>query len=126
MKWYISAFKKYATFSGRARRKEYWMFLLINCLVVISVAVLESAFWEAMGSRNETGIATTLVYLGSIVPTVSCLVRRMHDTDHSGWWIFFPLVNTIFALLAGTPGLNRFGPDPKAEGEAESASTASA
>lgn len=74
------------------------------------IAVMVSSF-----IGNQIGISWlgSLVVLGLLVPLIACEVRRMHDTDHSGWWILAPIVPIVFALMEGTKGPNRFGEDPK-------------
>ena len=71
------------------------------------------------GMVGPYGPLTALLYLGVIVPSIAVGVRRMHDSDRSGWWLLLPIVNLVFLLLEGTKGPNRFGPDPKAENSAE-------
>lgn len=105
MEWAILPFKKFADFSGRARRKEYWSFVLLY-VVAVTVASL-------IGSAIKLNFLVVIVYLGFIVPLLACGARRMHDTDHSGWWLLAPIVPLVFALMEGTPGPNRFGDDPK-------------
>lgn len=108
-----SCYSNYATFSGRASRSEYWFFTLFHCLIVLAGIVLSFA-----------GIGL-LILIGSAVvnflPSLSVCVRRLHDTDHSGWWYWIcliPLVGIIILLVflctRGTWGDNRFGPDPLA------------
>lgn len=129
MEYMIAPLKKYADFQGRARRMEYWMFALGE---VIFFCVL-AALIGLMGGFNESGpgpLATALwgIYslaaLALIIPGLAVSVRRLHDTNRSGWWIFISLVPIIggiwyfvLTLLDGTPGPNRFGPDPKGRGE---------
>ncbi|MGE3276490.1 MAG: DUF805 domain-containing protein [Vicinamibacterales bacterium] len=112
MHWYLQALGKYAVFTGRARRKEYWMFVLFNILIVFALGLLEGI----LGIAAETGesVLVTVYELGILVPAVAVGVRRMHDTDHSGWWLLVPIVNLVFAVSEGQHGDNRFGPDPKA------------
>ena len=110
MHWYIDCLKKYAQFSGRARRKEYWMFVLFHVLIA-------GAFGFLDGLASGPGAATIFanVYqLAVLVPSLAAGVRRMHDTGHSGWWLLVPLVSLVLAVRDGD-GDNRFGPDPKAE-----------
>jgi uncharacterized membrane protein YhaH (DUF805 family) len=109
--WYVEVLKKYAVFTGRARRKEYWMFTLFNVLIVIVLSLIEGI--TGLASNGEASILTGVYQLGILVPSIAVGVRRMHDTNHSGWWILCPIVNLIFALIDGTRGENRFGPDPK-------------
>ncbi|MCY3713651.1 MAG: DUF805 domain-containing protein [Gemmatimonadetes bacterium] len=123
MHWYIDVLKKYAVFEGRARRKEYWMFFLFSVVIVTILTVID----EFMGLKFELGgenlgFLSTLYYLGIAIPYLAVIVRRLHDTDRSGWWILISLIPLIggiillvFTIIEGTKGENRFGPDPKAE-----------
>jgi uncharacterized membrane protein YhaH (DUF805 family) len=117
MQWYLIALKKYAVFRGRARRKEYWIFFLFNVLIVVALVGVEGLLGIAPDS--EESVLATLYQLVVMVPAIAVGVRRMHDTDHSGWWLLVPFVNLFFAVREGEPGENRFGPDPKAAGEAQ-------
>lgn len=92
--------KKYADFQGRARRKEYWYFILI-CGVLGGV----------LGAINTFLYA--IFWLGVLIPSIAAGVRRLHDTDRSGWWLIVPIVGFVFLCLDGQPGLNRFGASPK-------------
>ena len=114
MKWYLMVLKKYAVLSGRARRKEYWMFVLFNMIVNIILGAISA-------QAPDLAILGTIYSLAVLIPSIAVGVRRMHDTDHSGWWIIVPLVNLIFAVTEGTRGSNRFGPDPKSEPDADQA-----
>ena len=105
MNWYIGVLKKYAVFSGRARRKEYWMFVLVNCIIAFALGFIE-------GSLGGPGVFVQLYNLAVIIPSLAVGVRRMHDTDHSGWWLLVPFVNFYFAVIPGSQGENRFGADP--------------
>lgn len=112
MSWYLAVLKKYAVFSGRARRKEYWMFFLFNVIIAFALALVEGLLGIAAGS--DRSILATIYQLAILIPAIAVGVRRMHDTDHSGWWVLFPIVNLVFACTEGTRGNNRFGADPKA------------
>ena len=110
MNWYLEVLKKYAVFSGRARRKEYWMFILFNIIIAF---VLEFAV---------PGIVSTLYTVAVLIPGLAVSVRRLHDTDRSGWWFFIALVPLIGAIvllvfLAQDSKLdeNQYGPNPKTE-----------
>lgn len=106
MEWALLPLKKYADFSGRARRKEFWLFyLLFIVAVVVSSAIGNQIGFQWLGN---------IVVLGLLLPLIACEVRRMHDSDHSGWWILVPIANIIFLFFEGTKGPNRFGEDPKA------------
>lgn len=113
MKWYLAVLKKYATFSGRARRKEYWMFYLTNLIVALAIGFI-FGFIEGMTGNHAVGELAQLYSLAVLVPTIAVGVRRMHDVDRSGWWVIVPIANLVFACTAGTRGENRFGADPKA------------
>lgn len=114
MNWYLDVVKhKYAQFDGRARRQEYWMFFLINLGIAIAIAIVEGLIGVTMG------IIGLLYALAVLVPSIAAGVRRLHDTDRSGWWMllgFVPLIGlALIVLLAleGTQGPNQYGPDPK-------------
>ncbi len=121
MKWYLQALKKFADFSGRARRKEYWFFFLFNLLVSIVLAVIDLTVGTYSASSG-LGLLSTIYGLGVLIPSIAVGVRRLHDINRTGWWIliaFVPIIGIIilliFALLPGTEGANDYGPDPKAE-----------
>lgn len=103
-----AVFGNYAKFDGRARRSEYWYFVLFYVVVVVAFQLVGAAIDPTVGS-----LLVGLFVLGVIVPMIAVGVRRMHDTDHSGWWLIVPIVPIVFALMEGTPGDNRFGPSPK-------------
>jgi len=110
MNWYITVMKKYAVFSGRARRKEYWMFLLFNSLIAFG---LFAGFVGALAHINLSFLSV-IYTLVIIIPSISVGVRRMHDTNRSGWWLIVPIVGLVFLFFNGNPNENDFGPDPKA------------
>jgi uncharacterized membrane protein YhaH (DUF805 family) len=130
MEWMILPLKRYADFSGRSRRKEYWMFALFNIIVF---AVLGSLMFMGSdvfgtGSLGPLGwLAAALIglfWLVVLIPGIAVQVRRFHDQDKSGWFVllnFVPyvggLIVFIFMCLEGTRGPNRYGPDPKQMGE---------
>lgn len=105
---------KYAKFSGRAPRKEYWLFLLGYVVLIFAFSILDVAT-----GFYDIGLFRSVFFLAALLPLLAVSVRRMHDTDRVGWWLFItlvPLVGTIWyfilTLLRGTSGENRFGPDP--------------
>lgn len=115
MHWYIDVLKRYVDFSGRASRKEFWMFFLINFLIAMGVFALDRLILDA----------DTLPYLyviyGVVVmlPTLGVTVRRLHDSDRSGWWYFIAfvpfvggIVLLIFLITKGSQGENRYGSAP--------------
>jgi len=106
MSYFLAALKKYAVFRGRAHRAEYWWFVLFYAIFLVGVIVVDTCV-----TRSE--YLTNLYKLAMLIPTIAVGVRRMHDINHSGWWILCPIVNLVFSLSAGDKGENRFGPDPK-------------
>ena len=107
--------KHYADFSGRANRKQFWLYALWLCVVYIVIGILSAALGEKAGT-----VLSALVGLALLVPNLALTVRRLHDTDRSGWWVlisFLPLIGGlilfVFELLPGTPGENRFGNQPQ-------------
>jgi uncharacterized membrane protein YhaH (DUF805 family) len=118
MDWYLMAWQKYAQFSGRSRRKEYWMFTLIHTALYIVLwgsAILAKPSWLSL----PLALICLLYALAAVVPGIACTVRRLHDTGRSGWWIllsFVPLIGlAVVVLLAldSEPGPNQYGPSPK-------------
>ncbi len=115
MNWYIDVLKKYAEFSGRARRMEYWMFVLFNTIITCVIAFVE-------GLAGSPGFLSMIYGLAVLLPSIAVAVRRLHDTDRTGWWLliaFIPLIGVIvliiFMFLDGDAGDNQHGPNPKAE-----------
>jgi len=116
MRYYIKALKNYASFKGRANRKEFWMYQLFLSLIIILAAVLDNILGTTYRGEGY-GIFYSVVVLFHLIPSISIIVRRLHDIDKSGWYlllIFVPLIGPIllliWALKPGTPGDNRFGP----------------
>ena len=117
LNWYMQVLSNYAGFSGRARRAEYWNFFLVNLIVAF---VLEFV----LGFMHLQFVAY-LYSLAVLLPSIAVGVRRMHDTNRSGWWLLIALIPfagwlavLILLALEGTPGPNQYGPDPKAAGAA--------
>ncbi len=125
MDWMLMPLRRYADFSGRSRRKEYWMFQLLMLLVYMPLGIL-MGIGAAIGSDNGSGalfylalVAMLLLMLAVFIPGLAVQVRRFHDQDKSGWFVLFNLVPyvggfvvLVFMCLRGTPGPNRFGDDP--------------
>ena len=112
MHYYLDVIKKYAVFSGRARRQEYWMFLLINLIVEIVL--------YAIGAALNTQFLYDLYALALLLPSLAVAARRLHDTDRSGWWlliVIIPLIGAIvlivFLATDSQAGQNKYGPNPK-------------
>ncbi len=114
MNWYLTVLKKYATFSGRARRKEYWMFVLFNIIFSIIISVIDGII--SGGNYEKNGIIGTIYSLALLIPSLAVAVRRMHDVGKSGWFILIPIYNFILAVTEGDSGSNEYGNDPKSEG----------
>ena len=119
MSWYIKVLKAYAVFSGRARRKEYWMFVLFNIIFAIVAIILDNILGTAMEGVGY-GMIYVLYMLAVLIPSLAVAVRRLHDTGRSGWMILIaliPIVGGIWLLvllvLEGNAGENKFGPSPK-------------
>jgi len=112
-------FRRYFDFSGRSRRKEYWLFALFIWIVtvVLIVATGNSQSEFGGGSANYAVQSNSPIVFGWIlvtfIPSLAVAVRRCHDQDKSGWFILIPIYNLILMFLDGTRGPNRFGPDPK-------------
>ncbi|GAT82272.1 membrane protein [Streptomyces sp. F-3] len=112
MYWYLEVLKKYAVFSGRARRREYWMFFLVNFIVGLVLAVI--------GRVLDLEILQYLYSLAVLLPGLGVAVRRLHDTGRSGWWLLIALVPLIGAIVLlvflvsdSQPDTNQYGPNPK-------------
>jgi uncharacterized membrane protein YhaH (DUF805 family) len=114
MKWYLEVMKKYAVFSGRARRKEYWMFFLFNLIIAIAIGFVTGFLGGMLGMGTGLSRTVSIIYsLAVFIPSIAVAIRRMHDLGRSGWWILFPLVNVVFLFLDSQPGENEYGPNPK-------------
>ncbi len=128
MEWMLMPLKRYAEFSGRSRRKEYWMFFLLNMIVLFGLAIVGGILGAFTPSATgEMGLGSGLILglfglyaLAIFIPSLAVQVRRFHDQDKSGWFVllgFIPYVGGIvvlvFMCLEGTKGKNRFGDDPK-------------
>ena len=111
MHWYTDVIKKYAVFDGRAGRPEYWWFALINTIIsVVLDVVLRGAAGQAIGG---------IYGLAVLLPSIGVAIRRLHDTNRTGWWLLvalIPIVGWIWIIvllaLAGDSGSNSYGPPP--------------
>lgn len=120
MDWYLKVLKQYAVFSGRAQRKEYWMFVLFNLIVSFIIGIVTGIIGAATGS--DLSIVSFLYGAAVMLPSIGVGVRRLHDIDRSGWWLllsFIPILGWIVLLIFhvkdSTPGENEYGPNPKGE-----------
>jgi uncharacterized membrane protein YhaH (DUF805 family) len=118
MKYFIDVLNKYAVFTGRARRKEYWMFVLFYTILSIVLGILLFTI------EKRTGISlkwvTWVFGLFFFLPSLGVSIRRLHDTGRTGWWLFISIIPFIgaiiifiFLILDSTPGDNQYGPNPK-------------
>lgn len=159
--WAKRPIQKYADFSGRAPRAEYWWYVLAMVVASIVINIVESILGINRMVAGVYGPITVLLMLGILIPSIAAGVRRLHDTNRSGWWILLPVVPyclafalggaamlggggsmtglgiagiflmigvacaialLVFYVLPGTPGDNRYGPNPYgAEGGAAAA-----
>ena len=114
MNWYVKVLKQYADFSGRARRMEYWMFVLVNAIIGFVL------YLPAIVTGDQIWAILYYVYaLAVLIPSLAVAVRRLHDTGRTGWWILIglvPLVGLIvllvFMFTDGEQGSNRYGQAP--------------
>jgi uncharacterized membrane protein YhaH (DUF805 family) len=116
MNWYLEVLKKYAVFTGRARRTEYWMFVLVSVIISVVLTVVEMVV-------RLPGVLSGLYALATLLPSIGVGVRRLHDTNRSGWWLLISLVPVIgvivlivFLATDSQPGSNQYGPNPKGAG----------
>lgn len=119
MKWYIKCIKNYTNFSGRARRKEYWMFLLFNILIIFALVFISGFISEVLGSDAGSFIIGAYI-LFIIIPHFAVVVRRLHDIGKSGayWFVrFIPIIGVFWLLFLlvedSAVGNNNYGPNPK-------------
>ncbi len=118
--WMIEPLRKYATFSGRARRKEYWWFALFTTMLSGVLAAVDTMMIGAEKFiEYGTGPLLGMASLALIVPTLAVAARRLHDRDKSGWWLLLGLIPFVGAIILfvwfvqrGTIGANRYGADP--------------
>lgn len=118
MQWYLKVLRQYVDFTGRARRTEYWMFVLFSMSITIVLSVLDNLMGMAFvpGSYGPLGL---IYILAVFLPSLGVGVRRLHDTGRSGWWMLLgpiPLVGIVlivFLAIEGDRGSNAYGPDPK-------------
>lgn len=127
MEWMLLPLKRYADFNGRSRRKEYWMFMLLQAIVLLVLGGLFGIAAALMGGENGPGALAWLVaavigivVLALIVPSIAVTVRRLHDQGKSGWFYLISLVPyvggfivLVFMCLEGTPGPNEYGENSK-------------
>ena len=119
MNWYLKCLKQYADFSGRARRKEYWMFFLFNMIFAFLAAIIDNVVGTASPELGY-GVFYGIYALAMFIPGLAVGVRRLHDVGKSGWMLLIaliPLVGAIWLLVLmvtdSNPGENQYGQNPK-------------
>ena len=124
MNWYLKVMKQYVDFNGRARRKEYWMFVLFNIIFFIVAMILDNLLGLGFENGGGPGILFVVYWLAVFLPSLAVQIRRLHDIGKSGWWIlinFIPLIGVIWLLVLyctdSTSGSNEYGPNPKEVGD---------
>lgn len=110
MQEYIGVIKNYTTFSGRASRREYWLFTLVNFIIAIALAVVDMRL--KINDGKDSGILGDLYSVLVLLPSIGVSIRRAHDTSQSGWWILVPFYSLYLMLKPGDKGENKYGPDP--------------
>ncbi len=117
---YFKTLKKYAVFKGRATRREYWIFTLINTVITFGLIGIAAVMASDTGEPNPLlMMAATIFMLIILIPSFAVMARRLHDIDKSAWWMLLfaiplaGLILVVFSCLKGTDGENRFGPDPQ-------------
>ncbi|HEX2174400.1 MAG TPA: DUF805 domain-containing protein [Nocardioidaceae bacterium] len=106
-----SVLSQYATFSGRARRAEYWWFYLFTILVGLAASGVDAGLNTAF--NNEIGVVGTVTSLGLLLPTLAVTARRLHDTGRTGWWMLLPVGPLLATIVVGFVAAfaTVFGPD---------------
>jgi len=120
MDYMLMPLRRYAEFSGRSRRKEYWMFLLGVVITAIILSIIEAMLGLSGTVTGAYGPLTLLLGLALLIPGLAVQVRRFHDQNRTGWLVLLNLIPflgglivLVFMGLEGTRGPNRYGPDPK-------------
>ncbi|MEI7652855.1 MAG: DUF805 domain-containing protein [bacterium] len=111
MNYFTDALNKYAVFTGRASRRQYWMFVLVNFLISFAIGLIGGL----LKKNSELGFGFTLsdfYNFAMFIPSLAIAVRRMHDVERSGWILLIPIYNLVVACMPGTKGPNKYGADP--------------
>jgi uncharacterized membrane protein YhaH (DUF805 family) len=119
MNWYLEVLKKYAVFTGRAHRKEYWYYFLINFLIITALLLVDNML-GTLDKEAGVGLVSGLYMLAVLLPGLAVAVRRLHDIGRSGWWVLLslipiigPIILIFFLIQDSMPGDNAYGPNPK-------------
>jgi uncharacterized membrane protein YhaH (DUF805 family) len=123
MNWYLKVLNQYSDFNGRARRKEYWMFALVNFIISLAIIGIDNALglsFNYTGNISGAGVFNSIYNLLILIPSLAVAVRRLHDVGKSGWMLLIgliPLVGAIWLLILllrdSEAGENKYGPNPK-------------
>jgi len=130
MNWYTKVLQQYVDFNGRARRKEYWMFVLFNMIFAIVAITLDNVLGLSGGSYEAAEASASVMFesgpiymvysLAVLLPSLAVSVRRLHDVNKSGWWLLIsliPIIGGIWLLILfvrdSQAGKNQYGPNPK-------------
>ena len=123
MNWYLRVLNQYSDFNGRARRKEYWMFALVNFIISLAIIGIDNALglsFNYTGNISGAGVFNSIYNLLILIPSLAVAVRRLHDVGKSGWMLLIgliPLVGAIWLLILllrdSEAGENKYGPNPK-------------
>lgn len=118
MYWYLKVLRQYADFSGRASRREYWMFVLINSIILIILEFIDFKM-GTLSNGIEVGFLSGIYSLAVFIPSLAVSIRRLHDVGKSGWFLLIsliPVIGSIWLLILyikdSAPGNNVFGPNP--------------
>ena len=115
LEYYIEGLRRYAQFHGRARRKAFWLFRLVDLIIGLALATAETRL--GFDDPNQLLTPSNLYAAASFIPIIAVGVRRMHDVGKSGWYIIIPIYNIILWATPGVEGPNEYGEDPKAPEE---------
>ncbi|MFP4602456.1 MAG: DUF805 domain-containing protein [Halochromatium sp.] len=125
MNWYLEVLRKYAVFTGRSRRKEYWYYFLINFLIITLLLLVDNML-GTLDREAGMGLISGLYALAVLIPNLAVAVRRLHDTGRTGWWVLLalipivgPIVLIFFLIQDSVPGDNQYGPNPKADSKGD-------
>jgi uncharacterized membrane protein YhaH (DUF805 family) len=121
MDWFIKAMKQYADFNGRARRREFWMFLFVYLLIISGAAIIDNLLEITYGGMFFIGPLYSISAVIMLIPSIALVTRRLHDVDKSGWMMLIALIPfvghvwlLVLQLTEGTPNENQYGENPKA------------
>jgi uncharacterized membrane protein YhaH (DUF805 family) len=119
LSWYLEVLRKYTVFEGRSRRSEYWYFTLFNILISIVLNIVDRGI-RTYDSKTTLGLLGTIYALAVLIPGIAVGIRRLHDTNRSGWWLliaFIPLIGAIILIVFlaqdSDAGANQYGTNPK-------------